>query len=197
MPNSRAVVTPSLPHLPSFGSQVMQVVGSLLLESCQEETDQRPDNQTCVWPRARSNALIAFSGSQPSISTMYLHRLCIFYVRSGQIPADEVASPVEAVRAVHPDEAILRSFDCPGVTLLLRGEVFSKIPVELANYPLTGHHPSLGENFYMFHPLTLQLLGRIVPEQRNAKDCLQHHYILVCIGQVNNQRDGGTCGYKV
>ena len=98
---------------------------------------------------------------------------------------------------MHPDEAILRSFDCPGVTLLLRGEVFSKIPVELVNYPLTGHHPSLGENFYMFHPLTLQLLGRIVPEQRNAKDCLQHHYILVCIGQVNNQRDGGTCGYKV
>ena len=118
VPNSHAVVTPSLPHLPSFGSQVMQVVGSLLLE---EKTDPRPDNQTCMWPRARSKALIAFSGSQPSISTMYLHRLCIFYVRSGQLPADEVASPVEAVRAVHPDEAILRSFDCPGVTLTFEG----------------------------------------------------------------------------
>ena len=117
VPNSRAVVTPSLSHLPSFGSQVMQVVGSLLLE---EKTDPRPDNPnlrvaSCEIKRLDCLLWIPTKHldhvSAQRVSTYIVYSS---YVRGGQLPADEVASPVEAVRAVHPDEAILRSFDCPG-----------------------------------------------------------------------------------
>ena len=33
-------------------------------------------------------------------------------------PADEVASPIETMRAVHSNETSLRSFDCPSVDTL-------------------------------------------------------------------------------
>ena len=89
------------------------------------------------------------------------------------IPADKVASPVEAMSAVHPNQALLCSLNCPMVDFLtnlcldnlLSWKASLKIPVELVNNPLTGHHPPLSENFHMFHPSTLQLLRRIIPEQ--------------------------------
>ena len=147
---------------------------------------------------------------------MYLHRECstaLGYMKMGS-PAYEVAGPIEAVCAMHPNETILCSLDCPGVDISImlelelslkfvfcfEGSISKKIPVELLNYPLTGHNPSLGENFHMFHPLTLQILGRIVPEQKQT-NCQEWGVfdavtmqLPVGVGQVNHQRDSGTGG---